>query len=237
MTIAICDDEKLFCQTLKSQLSEYSNENNKILIDVYNSGEEFIEGVKLCNYDVVFLDLYMKEMSGFETAKELAKINNATKIIFLTSNEALVFDSFEYQPFYFLKKENYQEMLPKVMKKLRMVLNQNGRFMLDGKNDNESIPIESICYIMSDRHNIVVNTTKYCYEVRKTMTETEKELLQYDFVRIHKKYLVNLKYIKKVNMREETVSLINDITLDMSRRCKELVLESFKQYQRSINNI
>lgn len=69
--------------------------------------------------------------------------------------------------------------------------------LLDGKNEKESIAVSSICYVASDKHNVVIYTTKYSYEVRKTMTETLKQLEPYDFVRIHKQYLVNLKYVKK----------------------------------------
>ena len=194
-----------------------------------------LKGACRCNYDAVFLGLYMEGMSGFDTAKALAERKSEARIIFLTSNESLVFDSFEYQPFYFLRKENYTEVLPKVMARLKTVLNQNGTFLLDGKNEKESIAVSSICYVASDKHNVVIYTTKYSYEVRKTMTETLKQLEPYDFVRIHKQYLVNLKYVKKVNMRDETVLLMNDTVLDMSRRCKDTVLERFTQYQRNMN--
>ena len=64
----------------------------------------------------------MEGMSGFDTAKALAERKSEARIIFLTSNESLVFDSFEYQPFYFLRKENYTEVLPKVMARLKTVV-------------------------------------------------------------------------------------------------------------------
>ncbi len=237
MNLAICDDDVMLCHTLRDNLLSFAAEENPIQVDLYHSGEEFLVGCKLCNYDAVFLDLYMKGMTGFETAQAMSSRHIKTYLIFLTSNSALVYDSFEYQPFYFLRKENYLEVLPKVMGKLKAVMLQNGIFMLDSRNDSEQIAIENICYVMSDKHNVVINTTKYSYEVRKSMIETEKQLLQYDFVRIHKKYLVNLKYIKKVSMQEEYVYLFNNIKLDMSRRSKNSVLESFKQYQRRMKRI
>lgn len=237
MYLAICDDDIVLCHTLRDNLLAFAIEENSIQVDVYHSGEELIAGCKLCNYDAVFLDLYMKEMTGFETAQALTSKHIRTNLIFFTSNSALVYDSFEYQPFYFLRKENYLEVLPRVMEKLKAVMLQNGVFTLDSRNDNEQISIENICYVMSDKHNIIINTTKYSYEVRKSMTETEKQLLQYDFIRIHKKYLVNLKYVKKVSMQEEIVYLFNNIALDMSRRSKNKVLESFKKYQRRMKRI
>ena len=241
MNIAICDDDSKFREELKESLSQLldKTEGVEYNIDEYESGESFIAGCDVSNYDCVFLDLYMAEgaMTGFDTASKLAHKSKDTKIIFLTSNVALVYDSFEYQPFYFLRKDNYVDVLPRVIKKLKMLLDQNGVFLLGTRGDNERISVGSICYITSDKHDISIQTTKYCYDMRKTMSEAEKELEPYGFVRIHKKYLVNLRYVKKVNTRDDTVIMYNDVALDMSRRSKADVLEKYRQYQRSVKNI
>lgn len=241
MNIAICDDDSEFRSGLKESLSLLLDKTDGVEynIDEYESGESFIEGCDVSNYDCVFLDLYMAEgaMTGFDTASKLTRKNKDTKIIFLTSNAALVYDSFEYQPFYFIRKDNYVDVLPRAIKKLKMLLDQNGIFLLGTRSDNERISIGSICYITSDKHDISIQTTKYCYDMRKTMSEAESELEPYGFVRIHKRYLVNLRYVKKVSTRDDTVVMYNDVVLDMSRRNKNDVLEKYKQYQRSVKNI
>ena len=104
MYLAICDDDILLCANLRRKLAAFDTGGNKLLVDEYHSGEELLKGACRCNYDAVFLDLYMEGMSGFDTAKALAEKRSEARIIFLTSNESLVFDSFEYQPFYFLRK-------------------------------------------------------------------------------------------------------------------------------------
>ena len=237
MNIAICDDDSTFRSTFRDNLEKLLRQTTEYNIDEYSSGEEFIEGCDSCNYDCVFLDLYMGGMTGFETASQLARKNKDTRIVFLTSNVALVYDSFEYQPFYFLRKDNYVDVLPKVIQKLKILLAQNGIFILGGRSDNEHVSVGSICYITSDKHNITIQTTKYCYDMRKTMAEAEKELVPYGFVRIHKQYLVNLRYVKKVSTRDDTVVMYDDVVLEMSRRNKSIVMEKFREYQRSMNNI
>ena len=241
MNIAMCDDDSEFRGEFKESLSSLldKTEGVEYNIDEYKSGESFIEGCDVSNYDCVFLDLYMAEgaMTGFDTASKLARKNKDTKIIFLTSNAALVYDSFEYQPFYFIRKDNYVDVLPRVIKKLKMLLDQNGIFLLGTRSDKERISVGTICYITSDKHDISIQTTKYCHDMRKTMSEVEKELEPYGFVRIHKKYLVNLRYVKKVSTRDDTVVMYNDVVLDMSRRNKNDILEKYKQYQRSVKNI
>lgn len=241
MNIAICDDDSEFRGEFKESLSSLldKTEGVEYNIDEYESGESFIEGCDVSNYDCVFLDLYMAEgaMTGFDTASKLARKNKDTKIIFLTSNAALVYDSFEYQPFYFIRKDNYVDVLPRAIKKLKILLDQNGVFLLGQRSGNELISVGTICYITSDKHEISIQTTKYCYDMRKTMSEVEKELEPYGFVRIHKRYLVNLRYVKKVSTRDDTVVMYDDVVLDMSRRNKEMVMTRFREYQRSMNNI
>ena len=145
MNIAICDDDSTFRSTFRENLEKLLRQTTEYNIDEYSSGEEFIEGCDSCNYDCVFLDLYMGGMTGFETASQLARKNKDTRIAFLTSNVAMVYDSFEYQPFYFLRKDNYVDVLPKVIQKLKILLAQNGIFILGGRSDNEHVSVGSIC--------------------------------------------------------------------------------------------
>ena len=156
MNIAICDDDIEFCTTLKRQLTDCLQYND--IIDIYYSGEMFLAGCKKCNYDAVFLDLYMGGMTGFETAEKLAHCGKETDIIFLTSNDLMVYDSFEYQPFYFLRKAQYQQVLPKVISKLKGKLKQNGIVQFDIYGSSESIAVSSIIYIQSDNHYIIIHT-------------------------------------------------------------------------------
>ena len=65
---------------------------------------------------------------------------------------------------------------------------------------------------------------KYDYEIRNTLSQMEKQLLSYDFVKIHKKYIVNLKYIKRIHIAEEKILLDNGVELEISRRNKTKVL-------------
>ena len=58
----------------------------------------------------------------------------------------------------------------------------------------------------------------------------EKQLLSYDFVKIHKKYIVNLKYIKRIHIAEEKILLDNGVELEISRRNKTNVLKKYKDH-------
>ena len=59
MYLAICDDDILLCANLRRKLAAFDTGGNKLLVDEYHSGEELLKGACRCNYDAVFLDLYM----------------------------------------------------------------------------------------------------------------------------------------------------------------------------------
>ena len=68
--IAICDDESLFTEELRELLSGYMTEKGPAFeIDTYSSGEALIElGIKIVQYNVVFLDINMEKVDGIRTA-------------------------------------------------------------------------------------------------------------------------------------------------------------------------
>lgn len=73
MYLAICDDDILLCANLRRKLAAFDTGGNKLFVDEYHSGEELLKGACRCNYDAVFLDLYMEGINGFDTAKALAE--------------------------------------------------------------------------------------------------------------------------------------------------------------------
>lgn len=234
--LAICDDEQIMCDSLRDEIEKYEKEQSvELAVDIYNDATALMQGCESTTYDAMFLDIYLNEDNGFDVAKRLMKLYDDMHIIFITSNSALVYDSFEYRPFYFVRKDNYVEMLPKVLNKLQDVLGQNVELLLD--SGVESVRLSRIYYIESDRHNVVLHTSNRAYSLRRKISEVECQLREYDFIRIHKGYLVNCRYVKRINVSEDEVVMDNDVALAMSRRMKNEVRERYRIYQRRMKVI
>jgi len=77
--ILVCDDDETFCYLLKEQLLEEG-----FLVDIVYDGKFAIEAVKTANYDVLLLDLDMKEVSGEEVLKFVTEYNPSLQIIILS---------------------------------------------------------------------------------------------------------------------------------------------------------
>lgn len=108
---AICDDEPTILDFLHEHISEeFKRQGAEIHIDKFISGKDFLQAHKAEPFDAVFLDIRMPDISGFEAAAELRKLSEKAYIIFVTTENTLVYDSFSFQPFDFIPKTAPSEL-------------------------------------------------------------------------------------------------------------------------------
>lgn len=247
LKIAICDDELLVANQISRNISkEFSKLNIKTDIQVYSDGIKLLSDFNKNPFDILFLDIFMPRPSGFDIAREIRIENNECYIIFITSKDDLVYDSFDYQPFQFIRKEEAYE--PDISKNnhviksiqntvLRLVQDICGNQRLILQDDNQKqtyIFPKEIEYIESDKHYL-----RYHLRDGNIMTERANisdrcaELSNLGFTRIQKKYAVNLSYVKQFDNEYGQVIMISGKKLPLSRVYKPEAKESFKTFMRT----
>ena len=135
--IAICDDDNLMAQNIKnSMLHEFSNKGwQDVIIDYYEDGTRLLSSIEADNsYRVVLLDINMEPMDGFQIAEQIAKSNSKILIVFVTSHEETVYDSFDYMPFYFIRKSRYEISVKRVVNKIIDRENHEKKIMVESKD-------------------------------------------------------------------------------------------------------
>lgn len=233
---AICDDENTMLDYLYEHISkEFERQIADVHIDKYISGKDFLNSHKTKPYDVVFLDIDMPEISGFDVAE---KINGSepTLIIFVTTHDELVFSSLKFQPFRFVRKSFLCDELGEVVDDINIALSKRAagkKFKLQTKSHDVYIDVRKIIYIEIYGHWLHVYTNDGevldCYGI---LSDYESQLEPFDFVRTHKSYLVNCRYIRSVE--KEQVILDNKTSIPLSRRRINIVNDKFTKYLRSI---
>lgn len=227
MQFIICDDDLTFCNQLKSKIKN-SKGSKGIKITVYTHASELIEAYT--SADVVFLDIDMPNTNGFEIAKEIRKHDGNVKIVFVTSHDEMVFQSFEYAPFRFIRKSFLDNELSSVLSAIYTACEDENHFiqlkLKEGytrKNTNE------IMYIEIYGHEINIHTTSNEVLISYGDLHTyEKELEEIGFVRISKSYLVNCRYIYAINYK--CVVLDDKKELPLSRKKADEVKKAFHHY-------
>ena len=122
MRIAVCDDDNVMCKYI-AQLVKNSFENQNVKTETVSH----LNGITLLNehlsdpFDVVFLDIDMPRMTGFDIAENLRRNFSQSFIVFITSHSELVYESLDYQPFHFIRKScniPLSESIPAIVEKL-----------------------------------------------------------------------------------------------------------------------
>lgn len=233
---AICDDESIMLDYLYEHISkEFERQKANIQIDKYTSGKDFLNVHKAEPYDVVFLDIDMPKISGFDIAEKISGIE-PTLIVFVTTHDELVFSSLKFQPFRFIRKSFIKDEIGEVVEDINKVLSKRAagrKFKLQTKTHDVYIDVEQIIYIEIYGHWLKVytadNEVLNCYGI---LSDYETQLEPFDFVRTHKSYLVNCRYIRSVE--KEQVVLDNKTSVPLSRRRINTVNDKFTKYLRSI---
>lgn len=239
LRIAICDDNSTFIKHFH-QLLEQTLKGKELSFKIidYIRTDLLIDKHMNNPYDVVFLDIDMPQMNGFIVARQLTEKNSNCYIIFITNHNELVYDSFMFRPLNFIVKSEDMIMsnrLNMVIDQLKEQLKQDEIIYVENKDVGRvSFLLKDIIYIESDDHNVkfYLRDKKEPIIDRATMKELEDKFADAHFIRIHRKFIVNLKYVASVNNTQETIRLKTGKGIPMSRNYKVIVDQKLTEYLR-----
>lgn len=233
MKIAICDDEEMFSSQLKEYLESYYKSMD-LIIDKFESGEEFLKRYTNmnCGYDIIFLDIEMKQIDGIETAKKLRELNNDIIIIFLTSHLEFAPEGYEVNAFRFLIKPIQKEKLKNALLDVQYQIDRNKKILIKDKDREVLLKYTDIVYIEAQNVNIKICTMNEKFLIRKTLREIEEELKGPTFFKCHRSYIVNLDFV--IDYDNKIITMENKEKISLSRNKYSDFKNSMITYLRSI---
>lgn len=233
MKIVLCDDDIRFIKQFECSLrEEFRKRSVAAEIVSASSGAHALRELTAAPTDVLFLDIDMPVMNGFSVAEELAHMENKPLIIFLSSMEHLVYRSFAFQPFWFLRKSHMEDLADAIDKLLQVLSDRQEYYTVVTSGSNIRIQVSDIVYFDSEGHYITVHTTSREIRFRARMADVEHELAQCAFVRCHIGYLVNCRFIQICTKNE--LVLTTGQRIPVSRAKAEETQSMFMSYMRSL---
>lgn len=227
LNIALCDDEE---KILEEVASFIKNEFPESRVQTYSSGESFISSTQE-RPDLLLLDIDMPGMNGMEVASLLTQEKAQTLIVFVTAHDELVYDSFKYHPFAFVRKKFLFEELRNVLKDCEKEIDgRKRRFVFQSASKTINLAQSDILYFESQANYLAVYTKGGDFRLRSTMANIENELQGSDFLRIHKGFLVNLEHIKI--LKSDALELDSGAKLPIGKSYSESAKESILRYMR-----
>ncbi len=236
---AICDDDEISLEILGDFIVKICKEHDILAIaDRYNSGGKLLDYIDNHNYAAVLIDMNMPKMDGIQLAKRLRSSENCPKLIFVSGQEESVFSTFQVSPFAFIRKNKLGEDMESVL----------SRFIEDYFNKDQTIEVcgaekevlvfkyNDIVYIESRKRVQYVHLVGGKYvEIHSNMAELETKLRRSSIKSVHRSYLVNYRYISRIDRTELKLTVGESIPLSRNRANE--VREGYLQYICSQGNL
>lgn len=231
MNIAVVDDLAVDSIHLCTLLQEYSKKNNKSFdVTAFSNGNDFIDSFEPGKYNIVFLDIYMPNMTGMDLAKRVYEKDPNCHIIFVTSSSDFAVESYDVNAIYYVIKPISMEKLEIALKRCEAALLTDNRFtIITFKRNPCKVFFKDILYIEKQYRKLFLHTTTHLYDITMTWTDFLKSAdLDERFLECFRGIIVNMDHIS--NALEFDFLLDNGEKIPIRQRNRSLIKKQYMDY-------
>ncbi len=232
LDIAVCDDDDGFVRYLSNLLYKLGEDHGIAMeVESFRDGRLLVERIRQGRrFDLIYLDIQMKEMGGLETAKKIRELDWTVQLVYITSYEKYMKQVFAEAPIGFLVKPLKEDEMERTFLHIVKVIGDQGVFYRFRYNREEyKLPVRDILYFEKQLRKIYIISVSERYCEYRSLEEIKADLdkKKARFLRIHKSYLVNFQYITQFGSAE--VKMHDGKILPISRSYKNEAVEQMKK--------
>lgn len=237
----IVDDEADAVNLLKLQLAKCCPEITEV--DTYTNPLKALEDMELQRPDLLFLDIEMPMLNGFELLQRLTPFTFA--VIFITAYNQYAIKAFKFNAVdYLVKPVDTADLIAAVSRaKKENTLNQNRLSTLQKQMQGEPISkiavssqsgvffidLKDIVYAEADsNYTTLMLVDGRAFVVSKTLKDLQDVLEDSHFLRVHRQYIINLNHVTHLDRTRSTLTMINKKELPVARNQKDKLSEMYK---------
>lgn len=226
---AVCDDNPADGAYVAALIEKWGRGAGAgLTIEQYPSAEAFLFAYEEDpSFDLLCLDIEMGNMSGVKLAKKLRQSGAGLQIVFITGYMEYIAEGYDVEALHYLLKPVTEEKLDAVLNRAAERLKTRERTLLLTLSDGAvRLPLYEIRYLDVLKNYVTVHG-KEVYSVKRTLNDLERELDD-SFYRIHRSYIVNMRFIRKISRTE--VILKDGTALPLSRKMYEGLNQALIRY-------
>lgn len=229
MRIAICEDEEIYASMEVEELIRlFGDEKEQPMIEVFTDGLPLLEKLQSgAIYDLLLLDLQLKNSDGMEVAGEIRKIDRKVPIIFVTGIEERAAEGYGVDAFDYVVKSRLSDRLSAAIRRLKRRW-QEDKLTLDTR-DGETVILSfsEILWVESEKRGVKIVTGKGEYCSVQPVGKIAPLLPEEYFAEVYKSVFANITAIKRIG--NDCVEMCNGEKLPLSRRKRTMVMNQVLQ--------
>jgi len=229
LRIVIADDEPLARRGIRQLLAAYDDVE---IVAEARDGAEAVRIIESSAPDLVFLDVQMPELDGFEVLRAIDP-ERMPSIIFVTAYDTFAVRAFEANALDYIVKPVVESRFREAMKRCREHLLSRAallRFLASPRLlvGNVVVDPDEITWIEAEDYYAAIHVNGRRHLMRESLASLESRLDRATFVRVHRAAIVNLVHVREIG---DTTLLLRDGTrLPLSRRRRHDVEEALRKF-------
>lgn len=221
--VAVIDDNPADTEYVTALVTRWAEAAGHALgVSAFPSAEAFLfqcgDGQ---DFDILLLDIEMREMNGVALAKKIRQGNEAVQIVFITGYPDFLAQGYEVAALHYLMKPVSCEKLHEVLERAAANLakaEKRLRVAYDRRTD--FVPLSQILYVEAQRQFVLIHTFGETYRMKQSLAETVEELDEY-FFKCQRSFCVNLCHVTRI--KGSSVLLKNGEEVPISRGMAEKI--------------
>jgi two-component system LytT family response regulator len=233
LTVVIVDDEAPARALIREYLEQHSDV--RVVAECTN-GLEAVKAANELKPDLLFLDIQMPKLDGFEVLDLIGR--DAAGVVFTTAYDDYALRAFEVHAVDYLLKPFGPERFAESLHLARSRISQRqpiparellethregsaiDRLLIRDRSNVHVIPVDQIDYIEAQDDYVSIRAAGRSYLKEQTLGELEEQLAAKGFLRIHRRFILNVSRLAKIELSEKDsrIAILNDKTeLPISR--------------------
>lgn len=217
LKISICDDDAKQREYLADVVGSWAKRNRHLTeIKQYADAKSFLfDYSDEKDFDILLLDIEMPGINGIELAKTVRCENAMVQIVFITGYYEYFSDGFDVSALHYLLKPADEGKLCAVLDKAADHLAYRQRCVLLSTSEGDiKVPLADILYVEAQNVHVIIHTVHGSYRIRMSLGRFLEQLDE-TFFKVHRSFVVGLKYIRKIT--HTSITMVNGETIPISR--------------------
>lgn len=228
MRIAIVDDTQLDAEILKQYIAQYLTQDTNRDLSIFLNSQAFYDVFQAHSYDLIFLDIFMPDISGIELAKRIRATDSDVKIVFCTTSNEFASESYSVSASYYLckpfTKQHFAQMLKHILPQEEV-----NRIPIVLPDSQKIIP-RDIIYTNYFNHKITIfQENSKTIETWMKQRELEELLSEYSYLQTcNRGSIINFYYVSELEHNHFVMTDGKQVSI--SRSMEKQVLQAYQNF-------
>ncbi|MFI3226748.1 MAG: LytTR family DNA-binding domain-containing protein [Clostridia bacterium] len=228
LKIAICEDDEQECQKLLDILH-----NGHYLTDIslFKNGEDFIENFTSGKFDLIFMDIFMDNMTGIDAITKVRNIDSEVPVAFVTSSCDFALESYRLDALKYIEKPVNKKSVDDALQSAFLKKQAVEMFEIRINNVLRSFPFSQILYLEQNARNLLIYLKNgEIITANKKISDVCEQFVRKGFMNCHKSYIVNLAYVRGINDELYLFEMVNGNNAHIRKKSFREIQKNFEEY-------